>query len=527
MLEINGTCDEVRTGATVLRSICSAFLIFLPIVHASGQVANLDLRLTSGGKPVAARVYLVDAGGRRHTIPVKVSYSKGCEDEWIVDGAVRIPLSPGTYRVRAEKGPEYDVVKRKVVLAPAQTERLDIDIPHRVTMNAEGWYSGDLHIHRNPSEMPLLLRAEDLNIGPVITRHLGPHTRASGPYPETGLMAVDALHVASLHAQEVERNRQGHGAVLILNDPHPAPDNLSLLFPTVAALSRQAKADGGFIDYEKPIWKGVPINVAFGLVDSIGVVNNHFHPHEVIIDAEEIGSIERDKPVYFQGMKGFALWMMDLYYSFLNCGFRLAASAGSATGFMPDWPGYERVYVHLTGPFSYSQWFKDLKAGHSIATNGPLMRVMADGRPPGSDTEWKPGATVSLSLRIDSARELDRIEVVFNGRVVRTIRVPERSHSYRSAITLPVPGPGWVAVRCFEPVTDTIHYAQSSPFYFLRNGKLPVQAADARRWADFVHGVVEHTDPALFPSREEYNTAIAEWKQAEEIYRNLAAQGER
>ena len=88
---------------------------------------------------------------------------------------------------------------------------------------------------------------------------------------------------------------------------------------------------------------------------------------------------------------------------------------------------------------------------------------------------------------------------------------------------VPVPEPGWVAVRCLEPPTDTIHYAQSSPFYFLQNGKLAVHAGDARRWAEFLRGVVEHTDVNLFPSRADYNAAITEWKQAEEIYRSLAA----
>jgi hypothetical protein len=487
------------------------------------QVANLDLRLTSDGKPVAARVYLHDTGGHSHRIPVKVSYSRFAEQHWMVDGAVQIPVSPGIYKLRVEKGPEYAIVERRIEIAPAQTERVDVEIPHLVHMNAEGWYSGDLHIHRDPAEMPLLLRAEDLNVGPVITRHIGAGRKVTQSYPETDLVSVDDAHVIGLQVQEVERNQQGHGAVILLNDPHPLDDNLSLLFPTVATLSRKVKQDGGFVDAEKPIWRNVPINIAFGLVDSVGVVNNHFHPHEVTTDDEEIGAIDRDQPLYYKSMEGFALWMMDLYYSFLNCGFRLAASAGSATGVMPDWPGYERAYVHLTGPFSYRQWFQDLKAGHSFATNGPLMRVMADGRPPGGDTEWKPGAAARLDLQIDSQRELDRVEVVFNGKIVRTIRVPGRSRSYRSTITVPVPEPGWVAVRCLEPPTDTIHYAQSSPFYFLQNGKLAVHAGDARRWAEFLRGVVEHTDVNLFPSRADYNAAITEWKQAEEIYRSLAA----
>jgi hypothetical protein len=35
-------------------------------------------------------------------------------------------------------------------------------------MNDEGWCSGDMHIHRDPAEVRLILRAEELNVGPLI-----------------------------------------------------------------------------------------------------------------------------------------------------------------------------------------------------------------------------------------------------------------------------------------------------------------------------------------------------------------------
>src|SRR5262249_40620985 len=150
----------------------NAFFFLVFSYAASAQVAHINLRLTSDGKPAVARVYLFDTSGHSHRIPVKTTYSLFAEQHWIVDSAVEIPVSPGIYRLRAEKGPEYAIVERRLDIAPAQVERVDIEIPHLIRMNAEGWYSGDMHIHRDPAEMPLLLRAEDLNIGPVITRHV-------------------------------------------------------------------------------------------------------------------------------------------------------------------------------------------------------------------------------------------------------------------------------------------------------------------------------------------------------------------
>ena len=128
----------------------------------------------------------------------------------------------------------------------------------------------------------------------------------------------------------MERLGAGHGAVVLLNMPQPVDANPSRFVPMDVAFCRQAREQGGFVDGEKPIWKNVPVNLAFGALDSIGVVNNHFHPHDVLLDAEKYGSIERGDPAY-GAVEGFARWMLDLYYSFLNCGFRIPVSAGSAS----------------------------------------------------------------------------------------------------------------------------------------------------------------------------------------------------
>jgi hypothetical protein len=498
--------------------------LFLSSSLLFGQPSLLDLHLTSGGKPVTGRVYIVGGGGRPQTIQGAATYSKGAEEHSLVREGARIVLSPGEYRIRVEKGPEYEPFAQKIFLNFGETRRLDAEIPRIVNLNAEGWYSGDMHIHRPAKDMADILRAEDLNIGPDITRHVGSGRKVPDPYPAEEFVRVDDTHVVSLHAQEVERNFLGHGAAILLNTTHPLDETISLLFPTVATLCRRAKAEGGYIDAEKPIWKHVPIGVALGVIDSIGVVNNHFHPHEVALDVERIGTIPRDKAAYLTPA-GFAEWVMSLYYSYLNCGFRLPASAGSASGVMPSWPGYERVYVHLTGPFSYAQWFKDMKTGHTFATNGPLLRVMANGAAPGAEVEWHAGAIAALDIRIDSREPLERAEVLVNGEVVKTLRLGGR-HSEHAALTVPIPKPGWLVVRCFASAPDTIVYAHTSPFYFTHNGELPVRVADARRWAEFLRNLAVETDPKLYPGPEEHRQAIAEMNQAEAVYRRLMGKGE-
>jgi hypothetical protein len=87
--------------------------------------------------------------------------------------------------------------------------------------------------------------------------------------------------------------------------------------------------------------------------------------------------------------------------------------------------------------------------------------------------------------------------------------------------TLTIASPGWLAVRAFGPAGETIRYAHSSPYYFTRNGKLPVRREDAERWAAYVKHLAVTADPADYPSREAYEKALATFAAAERVYKTL------
>ena len=491
-----------------------------PFVLLLAQSSGLlDLHLTSAGKPTAARVYIVDPAGHPLSIPGTVTYSRRNEVTSYVDGSATLPLPPGRYQLRAEKGMEYRKAVRNVEIQSDQTTHITIDIPQVFKMNAQGWYSGDLHNHRSPADMPLVARAEDLNISPIITRHVGgPNRQAVPSYPSQNLIEVDATHILSLHNEEVERLYQGHGAIDLLNAPTPVAVPKFDLFPMDLEYCRKARRDGAFLDAEKPIWKNTPIDVALGMVDAIGVVNNHFHPDEVMTDAEKYGSMPQDNPEY-KSPAGFAQWVMNLYYSFLNCGFRIPVSAGSASGVMNSWPGYERVYVHLDQPFTYDNWFSALKYGRSFATNGPILLVTVNDQLPGSEFEWNKPMAVKISIEAQSQDPIDRIEIVVNGAVVKTIR-----GELHTTVNLKLDYPGWLAVRCFEPAGVTVRYAHTTPFWFPKDERLPVRKADAQRWAAYVDELAASVKPEQSPSREDYEKAQDAFRLAAGIYRKLAQQ---
>jgi TolB protein len=491
-------------------------MLFL-LLQAQGA---LELRVTSEGKPAAARVYIIDSEGHGHRIPGAVVYARREELNSTIDGSASVTLPPGKYHVRAEKGMEYRKAEQDVEVRPGETAKVSLEVARFCEMNKRGWYSGDLHNHRSPEEMALIARAEDLNVSPVITRHVGgPNRPGNEPFPEKDFILVDATHVVSLHNQEVERLFAGHGAVDLLNAPQAVEAPKFDLFPMDLEYCRKARRDGAFIDAEKPIWKNTPVNVAFGMVDAIGVVNNHFHPDDVWPEAEKYGSLPQDKPSY-KTPAGFAQWVLDLYYSFLNCGFRIPVSAGSASGVMTSWPGYERVYVHLDGAFSYENWFRGLKAGHSFATNGPILLVTANGKAPGNEFAWQKAVDVALDVEARSQDGIERVEMVSNGEVLRSINAG--THEFHEVVRVKMERPGWLAVRCFEPAGATVRYAHTTPFWFTHHGRLPVKKGDAQHWAEYVRELGASVKAEQYPSREDYEKAQGVFGEASQIYLRLA-----
>ena len=90
----------------------------------------------------------------------------------------------------------------------------------------------------------------------------------------------------------------------------------------------------------------------------------------------------------YRGSRGFALWMMDLYYRILNSGTELPLSAGSANGVKATPVGYDRVYVRLRkGQFDYPGFMQALKRGTSsrrTARSWSSKSTVGSGRVTGS-----------------------------------------------------------------------------------------------------------------------------------------------
>ncbi len=144
------------------------------------------------------------------------------------------------------------------------------------------------------------------------------------------------------------------------------------------------------------------------------------------------------------------------FYRYLNAGLRVPFSTGT------DWFIYDfsRVYV-VADPgkvgggkhLSSEEWLDHLAAGRSFITNGPLLEFTVDGRRLGDTLELKGPGKVKVAGRALGRLDFQRIELVHNGKVVKTADSrPSGGHFVAAMeLELPVDAPCWLALRTPPP----------------------------------------------------------------------------
>jgi len=468
-----------------------------------------------------ARFYLDDSRGKSWAPEGAVVYVQRGERHFVVRHGFAIDLPAGSYTLVAERGPEYRPFRTTIDGRPGKDVTLDLALTRWIEMNRMGWYSGDLHNHRRPEDMPLLLQAEDLNLSPAITDWIwDDRQRGAPPQTRDAIRRVDATHAFSVLDKEIERLKDGPGAVDLLGLRSRIPFDGYLLHPTNDVFAREAHAQGGWADAEKIVWRDAAALVALGHVDFAGIVYNHFNRQDVETDTDSWGMIPKTR-AEFKTAAGMPLWAMDVYYRFLNCGFRLPVSAGSASGVKAAPLGYCRTYVKLDGPFDYERWFRALKSGRSFGTNGPMLFLTVDGKEPGAVLSLpnNGGRSVKIHAEVSSEKPLDRLEVVFKGRTIHT----ERGSGKISAdFTADVRETGWFAARAFEQVDHTVRFAHTSPVYVEVGGDKGVVREDARFFIDWIdREIAFYKALPGFRKPADREAMLALFTQARKVYAGL------
>jgi hypothetical protein len=364
-----------------------------------------------------------------------------------IDGTCQGWLPRGEVVVEVARGFEYEPLRQTVRIEPGQRD-LTLRIRRMADMAAEGWWSGDSHVHfLSTPGAQLEQRGEDLRVVNLLQSQWGALFTNTEDF--TGRPSVvDGGGYVTYVGQENRQHALGHLILWGLREPvmpwcSDGPGEAELggaLDATLSDWADRAHAQGGtVVSPHFPIPNGEPaVLVATGRADAV----------EMLTDSGDA--------------------MAD-YYLYLNSGYQLPL-VGGTDKMSSDVPvGLYRTYARLDEEFSYEAWCRAVRAGRTFLSGGPLLTLAVDGREPGDTVRLSSPGTVSVHAAVRSVFPLSSLELLRNGEVVARA---EANGGLRAEITeeLRLDGNSWIACRALG--TDS-HldawgrrvFAHTSPVY--------------------------------------------------------------
>jgi hypothetical protein len=449
------------------------------------------------GKPIPVRMHLKDARGRA----VRPNGVIAWHDHFIIPGIVVLELRPGSYTFEMERGPEYKIRTGSFTIRRGDADSTQLRMERFVDMKQEGWWSGDLLVQRPVADIPLLMAAEDLNVAPIITWDNDRNAWEDQTIPEVLVQRVDDHRLFQLMAG---RDRRVGGALLYFNLRQPLP--IRGAQPEIPSscdfLVMARRFPDVHVDMETPFSWDLPLWIASGMVDSIGLCNQHMQRDGML--SSESGGKPRDR-LMFPEPHGNGRWSEFIYYRLLESGIRLPPSASSGSGLGPNPPGYSRVYVHCGPHLDYLSWWTNLRAGRVVVTNGPLIRdPLVNGELPGHVFQADEGETIELlaTLSLSLREQVDYLEIVKNGRIEHEVRLDEVAKAGGRLPKVTFQESGWMLIRAVTSHPRTYRFASTGPYYVEIGDRPRVSRQAAQFFADWVQERARQIDIADPQQRE-------------------------
>jgi hypothetical protein len=480
----------------------------------SRQMGMIDLAITAeSGKPVPARVAILGSDDRAYApddalMRADDSFDRKKQDfetHYFQTAAapVRVSLPVGKASITVWYGDEHAISHARVDVAAHATQDAKIAV-RKLDLPSDfaAWQSGDAHVHMNyggsyraePKDLVAQAEAEDLDLVfdlLVNKEQRVPDIAYFSPLPDP----ASATDMLLAHSQEYHSSYWGHLGILGLDDHYLIPGyagypytGSASLYPDNTAIIDLAHAQHALAGYAHPfdvapdpdhdaiITDELPVDVALGKADYYEVVGFSNHRESA-----------------------------SIWYRLLNCGFRLPAAGG--TDAMTNYAslrgpvGLARVYVLPDSPVDSSllarerAWLAGLRAGRSMATNGPLLGFTVNGKSPGGEISLPPGEHgLQYKGWLRSLTGIDHLEVVLNGKVIKSIPLSGDRATANITDTIKLNESGWLLLRAWNDhatpdVFDLYPYATTNPVFVTIGGKPMHSKSDAEfflKWIDKV-----------------------------------------
>ena len=477
---------------------CCALVLWivtsLVFIGLTGSVVaeTMDLQvLDETAVSVPCRVLVRPVGGDC-LVPENATELVIGPDRWFMaSGKVQLEVPPGEVEVRIERGLEYSPFKETFEIA-GPTIVKTVTLNRWVDMKERGYLSGENHLHVDSVKLTPMLAAEGLDFGTSMTWHNGPGNDWCLPVPP-GQGNTRSLEYAgwvtptTVYDGEVEYS---WGAIYFLNLPSTIPIPGDPKRPNLDYVKHIVGA-GGFVHYQAGWSREVLVDALLGYVHAVNVCNNNFHRHRFQPRSLYSNLLEVEGfPVYPDSDVGMMRMNTDTYYRLLNCGLKLPAGAGSATGFKEVPIGYNRAYVRLKQDASVQDFYRVWAEGKNFVTNGPMLFMeTSQGDKPGDPIAFpSSGGEVLVKLEAVSDDPLTSLELVVNGKVMACVETGDKKH-VAAEVAVVLDRGSWITARCTardELLTDQelsgyangdrqqpsrLKYAHTSPIYVTVGGK--------------------------------------------------------
>ncbi len=489
--------------------------------HYLKPTGQLTIKLLdAAGLPTSARVFVTGDDGRAyapenawmHADDNFVRAERPFEVHYFhLSGTATLPVPAGRVWIEVMKGFEYRF--ERIAANVEAGDRVAVTIrPKPLAIPEEPnsrWISGDVHVHMNyggayrntPKTLVAQAAAENLPIVESLVVNKEQRIPDIG-YFHPGLDSASTSNNLLLFGQEYHTSYWGHLGLLNLTQNFLLPDYVAYantaaasLFPMnadIADLAHQQRALVGYVHpydmfpdpaKDESLTHELPVDVALNKIDYIEVLG-------------------------FSDHKSTA----EVWYKLLNCGFRLPTAAG--TDAMANFAslrgpvGLNRVYVRVPqGPLNVDPWLASLKAGHTFATNGPLLGLTLGDRQIGDELKLPAGKSkVPFKAWLRSIVPVDHLQLICNGKVARDLSLSGDHESADVQGSLDLSQSGWCLLRAWSekaehPILDAYPYATTSPVYVSVAGSRTHSSDDARFFVAWIDRLV-----AAASSNRDWNT---------------------
>jgi hypothetical protein len=455
------------------------------------QQVHVRVNDAATGEPTPCRIRFTDPSGtyyapygRPASIPSDLFRLRFCIDHVsgvlpdgaaYIDGTCEILLPSGPLHVSIQKGPEYEIVQQEIHL-PAGKAALRFELHRLINPAASGWYSGALvQLPLTPHDVLLEGAAEGVQVVDLLAYERDT-IRAAAPtgverlndFPNLVAFSGQQPCVATDHCLLAVNTLNVHdvlGSLALVHchrviyplrfgpspfDRHGRPEQRTPDNWTLAAWCDQCHRKHGLV-----------------IATRIGVAQPS-HAGELLADLL-LGKVDA---------------VMDCddltWHLLLGLGLKVPRVASGMT--TRPIASHARTYAQLAPgeALSYTSWIQAIRSGRTTVSRGPHLTMTANGRGLGEQIDLEgPDRTVIVQADANARDRFDRIEILYDGRVVHTADARyDRLCSASTEWAVPIRHSGWLAARCTRlrnsDGAPTIE-AYTSPIY-LRVGDRPPPA---------------------------------------------------